>query len=554
MNASKFMDKQIMDLSRSSMSDNNQDFIDLMNPQSEEGEDEQSNGGLSKKKQEILPNYDFHPINRPTFHSHHVNSTAATVTRDMPSLDNDSSARRSYSSLDHVEPDKIVMEKAQKANDNDSAILSEIDRTMIKHTDALMHAIGSLSARLSQIETRTRQIEHSVDDLKASVCNNHGTADGKLRQLENILLEVQTGVQDLKDKQDVFEGHMQLAKLQLSKSELPSSVHQDQAQQATATAAASAPPQQSGYQQFVIPIPQQLASVAPPSGPPPSQQNIHPQLPMTSQFLPATTLPSGPHQDAYLPTPAHIPDGSSHQYQTPPSVQNQQPAPPPPQPQQYQPAPAPPYPQPPQPPQQQHPSIVGVNAPPLFQPSGHRPDESPYAPPQTYPPNHYQPSSVPPPTQSYYGSPSLPMFEPPPPPQPARSSFQSSYVQQSGPSESFPYSGPTSHYGGGPSIKPQPHSPRGGTGSYPQLPTARVLPQAIPTASGVSGGSSTGGGNKVPIDDVVDKVTNMGFSRDQVRATVRRLTENGQSVDLNVVLDKLMNDADVQPPKGWFGR
>lgn len=93
-----------------------------------------------------------------------------------------------------------------------------------------------------------------------------------------------------------------------------------------------------------------------------------------------------------------------------------------------------------------------------------------------------------------------------------------------------------------------------GTG-YPQLPTARVLPQGLPTASGVGSGSgSPGSGNRVPLDDVVDKVTSMGFPRDLVRATVRKLTENGQSVDLNVVLDKLMNDGEVQPPRGgWFG-
>lgn len=95
-----------------------------------------------------------------------------------------------------------------------------------------------------------------------------------------------------------------------------------------------------------------------------------------------------------------------------------------------------------------------------------------------------------------------------------------------------------------------------GAGSgYPQLPTARILPHALPTASGVGASSgSAGTGNRVPIDDVVDKVTNMGFSRDQVRATVRKLTESGQSVDLNVVLDKLMNDGEGQPPRGWFGR
>ncbi|KAF2316360.1 hypothetical protein GH714_041701 [Hevea brasiliensis] len=94
----------------------------------------------------------------------------------------------------------------------------------------------------------------------------------------------------------------------------------------------------------------------------------------------------------------------------------------------------------------------------------------------------------------------------------------------------------------------------GGSG-YPQLPTARILPHALPTASGVGGGSSSSGtGNRVPIDDVVDKVTNMGFPREHVRATVRRLTENGQSVDLNIVLDKLMNDGEVHPQRSWLGR
>lgn len=72
--------------------------------------------------------------------------------------------------------------------------------------------------------------------------------------------------------------------------------------------------------------------------------------------------------------------------------------------------------------------------------------------------------------------------------------------------------------------------------------------------------------NRVPVDEVIDKVAGMGFGRDQVRAVVRRLTENGTSVDLNVVLDKLMNgdssgrndlqQQPQQPPpaKGWYGR
>lgn len=126
--------------------------------------------------------------------------------------------------------------------------------------------------------------------------------------------------------------------------------------------------------------------------------------------------------------------------------------------------------------------------------------------------------------------------------------------------EPYPYSSSPSQYGGIDSPRKPQQLPSiagglGGGSGYPQLPTARILPEAIPTASHVGGGSGSGGsGNKVPIDDVVEKVTHMGFPRDQVRATVRKLIENGQSVDLNVVLDKLMNDSEGQAPRGWFGR
>ncbi len=64
--------------------------------------------------------------------------------------------------------------------------------------------------------------------------------------------------------------------------------------------------------------------------------------------------------------------------------------------------------------------------------------------------------------------------------------------------------------------------------------------------------------NRVAISEVIDKVASMGFSKDQVQVVIRKLTENGQSVDLNIVLDKLMNGggdpAEVQPQKGWFNR
>ena len=174
----------------------------------------------------------------------------------------------------------------------------------------------------------------------------------------------------------------------------------------------------------------------------------------------------------------------------------------------------------------------------------------PYAPPQSYPPNarppppYMQPSSAPAPP--YYGQQNPSMYEPPAGranPGPPSSYGSGGYGPQggSGFSESYGYTGSPSHRG---NVGMKPSSPfaqsSGGSGSYGsgRLPTAQILPQAVPISSSSTSGSS---GNRVPLDDVVEKVATMGFSTEQVRATVRRLTENGQNVDLNVVLDKLMN-------------
>lgn len=82
----------------------------------------------------------------------------------------------------------------------------------------------------------------------------------------------------------------------------------------------------------------------------------------------------------------------------------------------------------------------------------------------------------------------------------------------------------------------------------------------MPTGREREGQAAPSGGtplstNRLSVDEVIDKVAVMGFSKDQVRAVVRRLTENGQSVDLNIVLDKLMNgEAGSNQPKSWYQR
>lgn len=75
----------------------------------------------------------------------------------------------------------------------------------------------------------------------------------------------------------------------------------------------------------------------------------------------------------------------------------------------------------------------------------------------------------------------------------------------------------------------------------------------LPVAQPVLGGNLPP--NKSPLDEVVDKVVAMGFSREQVRTVIRSLTERGQSVDMNVVLDILMNGSrENQGERVWQGR
>ncbi|KAJ0459226.1 hypothetical protein HanRHA438_Chr16g0743491 [Helianthus annuus] len=79
--------------------------------------------------------------------------------------------------------------------------------------------------------------------------------------------------------------------------------------------------------------------------------------------------------------------------------------------------------------------------------------------------------------------------------------------------------------------------------NYMHTPVARTLPHALPTAIDVKEESrSDENGDTIPVDDIVDKVTSMGFRRDLVRACVRKLTGNGSRVDLNSVLDKMTNN------------
>ncbi|CAM8902035.1 unnamed protein product [Rhodiola kirilowii] len=571
MNTSTFMDKQIMDLTAAAaaggggaspkITATNNDFSDLItHPHLRppiQHDDEEEEDDDDDHKDDIQPSYDFQPIRPLQSANYDPGSNSIGTSRVWNSADSkppntSSPLTKKYGSSELIAPTKGIL--AMDRNAHDESILSEIDRTMKKYADDLLHALEGVSARLTQLETRTRNLENSVDDIKVSVGNNHGSTDGKMRQLENILREVQTGVQVLRDKHEIIEAQLELSKLQVSQtgrnSEIVNVTGSGSVPQKT-----SAPLQETASQQFGASASQQAYQQLPaPAFPPsfPTPQNVAPPTLQSQTFSPQplNQIPQNqiPHPTQYPPH-SQTQEAPNQHYQHP---QTQQPPPPPPSsaPLKQYPGSYPSYPQAPHqhssmPPQVQLPVNIRQEEAPYMPPQAQLPvnirqEEAPYMPPHSYAPSLQQPPSHPPsagtPSQQYYVPPSQ-VYDSPPP----RSNlgYSSGYGAQSGPSEPYPYGG-SAQYGGG--SKSQ-QAPSGGSG-YPQLPTAaRVLPQAIPTASAISGGSGSSGtgNNRVPVDDVVDKVTSMGFSREQVRATVRRLTENGQSVDLNIVLDKLMN-------------
>ncbi|KAK4844151.1 hypothetical protein QYF36_017028 [Acer negundo] len=478
--------------------------------------------------------------------------------------------------------------------------VSEIDHKIKEHIDNVLYAVEGLSARVTQLETRTCKMENTVDDLKESIEYNHGRTDGKLRELENILREVVGGVKDLKDKQEIAEAQLQLAKLQLSKGN-PQLGKQNSAAESDSTRQDQSFVPQQSYQLPSDPVsrPQQPAALAsgiqnlqhqnplpaPVATAPqlptqlpqkvmtsisptltPDTSHLHYHMPSTQQSQLSPPVPYQPQQ----PAPPEITNqqyhvNSTQQSQPPPPTLNQsyqptslettnqqyhmtptqQSPPPPAQYQPYQPTSQPPISQLSQPPQL-HPPSSTVYAQP-HSPLRHQPEEVPYFPSQSIQKSSQPPGGFFPPQRFYDGSTQQTNEQPPSRPY---SEFPSGYMQP--PEDSYSYN--LYRYGSSPfssstsNMKPlrpspSPSVPHSGI-STSQLPTAKILPQALPTASIVESGSPSGAStNRVPVDEVIDNVAAMGFRRDTVRATVRKLTENGQSVDLNMVLDKLMNNA-----------
>ncbi|KAJ7550491.1 hypothetical protein O6H91_07G103300 [Diphasiastrum complanatum] len=380
--------------------------------------------------------------------------------------------------------------------------------------------------------------------------------------------QVQTGVQVLRDKQEIVEHHSQLAKLQL-KSDAPGNI-------SSSSSTSEGPPK------FVTQGNQPELSMKQPLSAPCQQQQIRsPPATIQQQQLPSLPPPAAYQQQQLPPLPQpQIPLGHQQQLQQSvpqqenlhqaslhrqslPSAPQQHQVPP-----QYQPQPIhmqpqlqQHVPQGPGPLQQynQQPDMPPFSSLPHgqhFQGAQQAPHYSASFSSETLPymPSKYEPLSdrqsltqYQSPPQTPHGPSGAQRYEPFPGKAPAQVPAPPPYLPHAQPVPAAPAYEPQPSMGYR-VVQPSP-APSGG-GGYPRLPTA----QPVHTMANPSSSNGMPSGNRSSVDDVIEHVAGMGFSREQARAVVRRLKENGQSVDLNIVLDRLMNGGDSQPQKAWLGR
>ncbi|CAM8984257.1 unnamed protein product [Rhodiola kirilowii] len=423
-----------------------------------------------------------------------------------------------HDSVDHFKPEVVCAKHKTYSN---SMLIPIVDHKLDKYVGKVLQAVESLSLRLSKMDLRSSQLEASVDQLNGSFHWQHQRTHEKLRQLEDIMKEVQGAVKDLKDKYEIAEGQNELAKLQILKKHLP--------QQKTGTAPIKVVKPTSAI--FSRHLNQQVRS---------PDVSSHPgvNLMYSSDLAYQNPLP---HASAQVPV--QLPPDSSHI--PPPTTPYQQPLP-----------------------------IIEhryeeyiMTQDQEFQTTCTTPSmsyESALKPTQSTQRNVHPYSVVSQQRASFinYGE----GLQPQPQNYSCGSLSQFSCISQKAHdsevgiphfnphSELFSGKGQNSAYNSHPHGVPimddealTHFSPVERRGTFMHFPVSEgpvlSLPHALPMASFIDEESSTNSSeNRVPADEanVIDKVTTMGFRRDMVKVTVKKLKENGQSVDLNAVLDKLM--------------
>ncbi|XP_074571697.1 uncharacterized protein LOC141828215 [Curcuma longa] len=434
-------------------------------------------------------------------------------------------------------------------------VLPSVEKCMKKYADNLLRSLDGICGRLSQLEIVCYKLERSVGELRADFSHDQSEKDVKFKFLEKHLQEVHRSVQVLRDKQELVETQRELVKLA---QKAPEKNENTNVREASEPKSQNEKPD-TGNQQLALALPRQTDQTVLPAVT--SQQvqrykelSIPQQAPAPPNIQQDQVMPNqvsnyyGQHQTVLQdqrnqpvqPEPQYIQPGSQLQdrpHQAPPQLPlsvNQNP--PPSFPQYLQQLP----PQPDQHLQQQTASQAQIRSPP---PPSYTPYPSqPVNPgPETFPSS--MPTQVPNPVIAHPGGnrpeafpygyggsgstvsqPSLPLhhgIQRPMHPPVSQSSFA-------------PQLGKGGSYVSTPPYPPPSHKIQGYNAaySYPpsNLPAARNQQVPRPT-------------HNHPYGEMIEKAISMGFDRNQVINVVQRMSDSGQPLDFNSLLDRLNGQA-----------
>lgn len=394
------------------------------------------------------------------------------------------------------------------------------EATMSKFVRSLRTVLEDMGRRVEATGAACGALRESVEQLHEAHESASSNAHARFTAVDMAIRDVERGVQAMRDKQELLEAQTMLARMSAApkadaadhpkRAELPStplsvgSVAEASPAVAPAPAQTVAAPQPQQPQAAAVPAP--APAPAPAAGPQQLPTPVPPPVPQTAPPAPV----------GYVPPVAPSPYGAPAM---PPAPQ-QHPLPP---------APGTPYSSAPPPPAVAPPPPTSscMYGAPSYAPQHTGGDPyhppGPPAPPMPPPPGGPPP---PPPGPSYgpvppYGQQLAPIPGPPP------SAYGAPPQLPSGPSYPAPPQG----------AYPTPFRP---AGPGPQGPGAPPMPQQQrPGAGGGGGGPARSSTHSIPLEQIVQDVSAMGFTRGQVMSVVAQLQNSGQQLDLNVILDRL---------------
>ncbi|KAM7273974.1 hypothetical protein ACFE04_028638 [Oxalis oulophora] len=385
-------------------------------------------------------------------------------------------------------------------------LINRIDRNMKDHTEHLIRRLQCLTPRFTQLQTKMLQAENDVNDFKLSVDFNHGRSDKRLSQLYGVAKEM-----NFVEPQIEFE-HFCAVVIGLGDTNtlifMPLKqwyravylVHGSVKDIRDKQDIAGAQLQLELAKLTVTKTGKQTDKRNPPCQTSSSKNKSSSELQDYQQPLPTYVYqpPQNALPDQTYPrsSPTFATMAPQFLSQAPPLASTSQPE------HFYQ--------------------CPGSNS--EFPQHHYR--QSSNQEPHMFHPALHQPNNVPALQHSYTGSTQIPDYKP-------YSEFPPGYSQGSSSYDRSTAKNSQLHTSSNPSVR----------SGYKELPTAKVLPHAIPTAVIVDNKKDSGvSREKAPVDDVVGQIVAMGFRRDLVRSTLKKLMENKKSVDLNVVLDAVMNN------------